>query len=170
MVPTPQGQTRAQAVVDQRGLGWAGALALLLLLVLPLCDRVLPATVVETTLGAPLFALAILAVASGALPTPRWLSGSTLVLLGRASYAVYIFHQPFKTVFMGIARGVGLATPSPALVVSFLCALELVCIGLFLWFEDPLRRLITRRRPLQVGSASGLGFSWGGAVRSRRSK
>ncbi len=129
---------------DQRGLGWAGALALLLILVLPLCDRVLPATIVEMTLGAPLFALAILAVASGALPTPRWLSGSKLVLLGRASYAVYILHQPFKTVFMGIARWAGLAAPSPALLVSFLGSLELVCIGLFLWFEDPLRRLISK--------------------------
>jgi peptidoglycan/LPS O-acetylase OafA/YrhL len=84
------------------------------------------------------------AVASGALPTPRWLSGSALVLLGRASYAVYILHQPFKTVFMGIARWAGLAAPSPALLISFLVSLELVCIGLFVWFEDPLRRLITK--------------------------
>jgi peptidoglycan/LPS O-acetylase OafA/YrhL len=129
---------------DQKWLRRSGALAFLLIFMLPACAGVLPAIVVETTLGAPLFALAILAVASGALPTPRWLSGSTLVLLGRASYAVYIVHQPFKTVFMAVAHWAGLDSPSPALLISFLVSLELLCIGLFRWFEDPLRRLITK--------------------------
>jgi peptidoglycan/LPS O-acetylase OafA/YrhL len=129
---------------DQRWLGGAGALALLVILALPVCARVLPATVVEMTLGAPLFALAILAVAAGALPTPRWLSAPTLVLLGQASYAVYIMHQPFKTVFLAVAQWLGLAAPSPGLLLTFLLTLELLSIGLFRWFEDPLRRLITK--------------------------
>jgi peptidoglycan/LPS O-acetylase OafA/YrhL len=127
-----------------------GALALLLVLLLPVCSSVLPAVVVEMTLAAPLFAVAIFSVASGALPTPRWLGGSTLVLLGRASYAVYILHQPFKTVFMAVAHWARLDAPSPGLLIAFLVSLELLCVALFHWFEEPLRRMITKaRNPLR---------------------
>ncbi len=129
---------------DLRWLRWSGAVALVLILILPASGGFLPGFMVEMTLGAPLFALAIVAVASGALPTPRWLSSSTLVLLGRASYAVYIVHQPFKTVYMAAAHWAGLDSPSPALLIVFLVSLELFCIALFRWFEDPSRRVIAR--------------------------
>ncbi|HWZ89783.1 MAG TPA: acyltransferase [Polyangiaceae bacterium] len=125
-------------------LRWAGVVACALILALPVFAFVLPETVVDNTLDAPLFAVAILAAASGAIPTPRWLSAPPLVLLGRASYAVYIIHVPFKPIFSKCARLVGLESPSPALLISYLLSLELLCIALFLWFEDPLRRLITR--------------------------
>jgi peptidoglycan/LPS O-acetylase OafA/YrhL len=121
----------------------SGLIAGALILALPLCTLVLPETVVHNTLDAPLFAVAILAAALGAIPTPGWLSAPPLVLLGRASYAVYIIHQPFKPIFLKLARLVGLESPSPVLLISYLVTLELFCIALFLWFEDPLRRLIT---------------------------
>jgi peptidoglycan/LPS O-acetylase OafA/YrhL len=126
--------------VDKRWLRRSGALALVLILLVPTSGFATPAM----SLAAPLFALAILAVASNALATPRWLRGSAFVLLGRASYAVYILHQPFKTIFLAVAHRLGLDSPSPVLLISFLVSLELVCIGLFRWFEDPLRRMITK--------------------------
>jgi peptidoglycan/LPS O-acetylase OafA/YrhL len=122
----------------------SGASACALILALPAFSLILPSAVVENTLDAPLFAVAILAVASGAIPTPGWLSAPPLVLLGRASYAVYILHLPFKTIFVRLAHLAGVESPSPVLLISYLLALELLCLALFLWFEDPLRRFITK--------------------------
>jgi len=121
-----------------------GALAVALLLALAIAGRALPVFLANAPLGGPLFALAILAFASGAIPTPNWLNAAGLVLLGRASYAVYILHQPFKQVFLMLAHLARFDAPSPALLVAYLVSLQLVCIGLFLWFEDPMRRRITR--------------------------
>ncbi len=121
-----------------------GIFSCALIAVLPVFSAVLPDAVVENTLGAPLFTVAILAAATGAIPTPRWLSAPPLILLGRASYAVYIIHVPFIAIFLKLARLVGLESPSPVLLTSYLISVELLCIALFLWFEDPLRRLITK--------------------------
>jgi len=129
---------------DRKALRWAGSLALALAFALALATRFLPAAVLESTLGAPLFAVVILALGSNALRAPSWLSGPVLVLLGRASYAAYILHQPFKQIFLRVARISGLASPSPALLLCYLLSLQLFCIAAFLWLEDPLRRLITR--------------------------
>lgn len=130
----------------RKGLCLLGSLALVLVLGLVMGGQFLPATVPETTLGAPLFAVAILALASGAFPTPSWLQGPGLVLLGRASYAVYILHQPFKLVFLKLAHLVRFDSQSLALLVAYLVSLQLFCVGLFLLFEDPMRRLLTKSR------------------------
>lgn len=123
----------------------AGALALGLIVAIALTVHLLPVAL-ESTLSAPLFALAIIALASDAIPTPRWLNGSGFVLLGRASYAVYILHQPFKQLFLMFAAFAGLGSPGPTQLLCYLVSLQLFCIALFLWFEDPARRLITRSR------------------------
>jgi len=130
----------------QKELRWSGSVALVLIFALALGARVLPPSVTDAPFGGPLFAVAILALASGAIPTPSWLSGPGLVLLGRASYAVYILHQPLKELFLKLAHFAGLDLPSPALLLGYLVSLQLFCIALFLWFEDPLRRLITKSR------------------------
>jgi len=127
-----------------RGLGLFGALALALVLTLAIGGRFLPAVVLESTLGAPLFAVGIFALASGAIPTPSWLNSPVVVLLGRASYAVYILHQPFKQLYLTVAHLAHLDAPSPALLIGYLVSLQLTCVGLFLWFEDPMRRLLTK--------------------------
>ncbi|HKO51787.1 MAG TPA: acyltransferase [Polyangiaceae bacterium] len=124
-----------------------GALAVALILALSVGSRYLPAAVPESTLGAPLFALVILALASGAIPTPNWLNSPVLLLLGRSSYAVYILHQPFKLFFLKLAQLAHFDAPSPALLIAYLVTLQLFCIGLFLWFEDPMRHLLTKPRP-----------------------
>jgi peptidoglycan/LPS O-acetylase OafA/YrhL len=122
---------------------WSAAAAFALILLISARPGLVPGAL-EVSLLAPLFALVIFALGSGALPTFEWLNGPVPVLLGRASYAVYILHQPFKTLFLAIAKRVGLDSPSAGLLIAYLIVLELTCIGLFHWFEDPLRRLITR--------------------------
>lgn len=122
----------------------AGVVAASLCVLLPFGQGLLPKAVLENSLAGPLFAIVILALATKAIPTPRWLTSAPLPLLGRASYAVYIIHQPLKPIVLGLLGLVGLATPSPLLLLAFLTLTEAACIGLFVWFEDPLRRWITR--------------------------
>jgi len=132
-----------------RAVRSAGLVALVLILILLGFDLGVPKVLIQNTLEAPLFAVLIFAAASGTLPSPRWLISRPLVLLGRASYAVYIVHQPLKWMFESVARRLGLASPSPALLLTYLVLLEILCIGLFLWIEDPARRFLTRRaRPV----------------------
>jgi len=121
----------------------SGALALASILVIAESERSLPVMVV-TNLGGPLFALAIVALASGVIRTPKWLTSPTLVLLGRASYAVYILHEPFMQGFLKLAHLAHFDSPSPALLIAYLLSLQIFCIGLFRFFEDPMRRLITK--------------------------
>jgi len=116
----------------------------------------LPANVTQGTLAAPLFAVVICALALGAIPGMHWLDSPVLLLLGRASYAVYILHEPIAWWFtraiacVGVGVGVVEVTEkSPLVLVSFLVFMELTCVGAFLWIEDPARRAITtagRRR------------------------
>lgn len=128
----------------ERGLHAAGLGAALLVGLLSARPGLVPGAL-EMNVLAPLFAVIVLALASGALPIFGWLGGSLPVLLGRASYAVYILHQPFKTLFMAVAQRAGWASPSPALLLAYLVSLELTCVALFLYVEDPVRRWITRR-------------------------
>jgi peptidoglycan/LPS O-acetylase OafA/YrhL len=130
-------------------LRWTGAISFVLALVLLGWDLGLPKEIVGDALEAPLFAAMILAAASGAIPSPRWLVSRPLLLLGRASYAVYIVHQPFKSLFLWLARSAGLDTPSPVFLLSYLVLLQAFCIVLFVWIEDPARRLIAKRRPIE---------------------
>jgi peptidoglycan/LPS O-acetylase OafA/YrhL len=125
-----------------RWLGVGGLLACLLLVGLFAFGTGLPRGLVSNSLGAPLFAILVLALARDRLPLTRWLRDPAWVLLGRASYAVYILHQPLKTWYLGIAAV--LAVPaSPALLAAYVLALQVVCIGAFRIIEDPARRFLT---------------------------
>jgi peptidoglycan/LPS O-acetylase OafA/YrhL len=128
-----------------KSLRWAGFAAIGLVLVLLGAPLHLPKALVENTLEAPLFAIMIAAAAAGALRAPVWLLSKPFIMLGRASYAVYIVHQPFKALFVRAAAQVGLDSPSPWLLIAYLVSLQALCVGLFVWIEDPCRRLIARR-------------------------
>jgi peptidoglycan/LPS O-acetylase OafA/YrhL len=147
MLGIAAGRVYVSGTLDRnlKALRSAGVIALVLTLVLLGFDVGVPKILIQNMLEAPLFAVMILAAASGALPGPRWLISRPLVLLGRASYAVYIIHQPFKWLFESLTRLAGVGSPSLALLISYLVLLEIFCIGLFLWIEDPVRRLIVRR-------------------------
>ena len=95
---------------------------------------------------APLFGLVILGGAGAAGPLSRWLSHRRLVVLGEASYSIYILHIPLFAWWLwllrkGIVHGL---TPVAELVVFF--ALVVVAsVATFLWVERPLRRWLLGR-------------------------
>jgi peptidoglycan/LPS O-acetylase OafA/YrhL len=132
---------------------WSGVAAFVFILLLSGYPELVPGAL-QTSLLAPPFAVAILAVGSGALPTFGWLDGAALVLLGRASYAVYILHQPLKTVFLMVVRCLGLDAPSPSLLIAYLIFVELCGVALFLYFEDPLRRYFRDRSRYPEGGSA----------------
>ncbi len=98
---------------------------------------------------APLFLLFILSLSLANARSTAWLSAPVLVLLGEASYSLYILQQPIHQIydeFIGprwdLAQAAGF--------YGYATLLVLVAIGTFLFFERPvqcwLRRLPPRPR------------------------
>ena len=92
----------------------------------------------------PLFALLILAVASSPKPERGVLAAPSLVLLGEASYALYMLHGPLHgymlTAFNRIAPG---ASGWTVFAVYSVAALALA-IASYHWLERPARELDPR--------------------------
>jgi peptidoglycan/LPS O-acetylase OafA/YrhL len=103
-----------------------------------------PNELLVNSLGAPLFAGVILALASGRLPAAGWLATGPWPLLGRASYAVYILHQPFKSWFLRVTDALGIGT-SPMLLAAYVLVLQVFCVGALKVVEEPARRFLTVR-------------------------
>ena len=96
----------------------------------------------------PLFIAVILSLSFGSTPIHRLLSGRMIVLLGEASYGLYLIHIPLWHLMKGFAWGHSLAAYPVYLVLA---------IGLsaasFLYVERPCRRFILRIfqvRPLET--------------------
>lgn len=84
----------------------------------------------------PLFALLIVSVALDEGPIGRWLCSPTLVLLGNASYALYLLHW----LPLGMAlHWVGPGQASLPMVMAGMLGLIVLSVGAYLWFEAPLR-------------------------------
>jgi peptidoglycan/LPS O-acetylase OafA/YrhL len=81
----------------------------------------------------PLFALLILALASGKTMFSAILESPVIVLLGEASYSLYLLHYPLGEVLLGSR------SPSQYLI-AFLCA-NLLAIASFWYVERPLMNL-----------------------------
>ncbi len=88
----------------------------------------------------------------------RFLSLPVLVLLGNASYALYLLHDPFLRYCKVLFNRRGIVLPL-AVDVPVACLLFAVCVGLsialFWLFETPLRLRIraafnNRRKPVEV--------------------
>lgn len=96
---------------------------------------------------APLFLVLILAVASSRWPWSDWLAWRPLVLLGEASYSLYILQLPIHQMYSKFLAGrLGLdALANFALYVLILIG---VSIFSFLWFEKPTNRFLRSRPPL----------------------
>jgi peptidoglycan/LPS O-acetylase OafA/YrhL len=117
-----------------------------------------PVWAAATVLFVPLYAATIYVPATNVGPMTRPLAWPVLVLLGEASYGMYILHWPLWSVFRGL--GVGLWGASSVTSPAFYAVYVVFVIGaallsLFL-LEKPARRAIRARfgsRPIPVRSS-----------------
>lgn len=114
--------------------------AFLAFLAIAFLPKVLPFIAMHDGLFAPLFALSIWSLSHPHLASSRLLSARWLVLLGEASFGLYLIHYPVLHLVMRLGLPLTLATFVPYLAV---------CIGLslasFFFFEGPARRLVLAR-------------------------
>lgn len=98
---------------------------------------------------APLFVGVILLLANGRGALVRMLSRPTLVLLGEASYALYLLHLPVAAWMSVISKHAGLALTPTETVVGFAVYLP-IAIGVSVltlrYVEEPARRAIREGR------------------------
>jgi peptidoglycan/LPS O-acetylase OafA/YrhL len=99
----------------------------------------------------PLFALLIWALATPRAWLSRIMAWSPLVLLGEASYAVYICHWPLMAWIMRVLRSIAPASIAPTHDVTSYSALIIIlasllglCIVIFKFIEVPARNKIRR--------------------------
>lgn len=103
----------------------------------------------ETGLLAPVFLAIILLLTDGDGALVRWLSRPSLVLLGEASYALYLVHMPVGEWLGTISRRTHLPvapwTGALGFTVYLVVALALsICV--LRWIEEPARRAIRDAR------------------------
>jgi peptidoglycan/LPS O-acetylase OafA/YrhL len=116
------------------------AAAIALLLVLAVSDRV-PYVLLHSGLLTPIFAALILGLAFDEGPLARVLRGRAVVMLGEASYALYILHVPVfilakKAAAPFAAPGV---EETPAFAAAFFVAVVAISVACFRWIEVPAR-------------------------------
>lgn len=70
----------------------------------------------------------------------------TLMLLGAASYPLYVLHLPASAATMRVFYG-GMATHALAIGVAFTLALVPLCIALERFVDEPVRRWLQKRLP-----------------------
>ena len=77
------------------------------------------------------------------------LAAPFFVLLGNASYAIYITHTFFEIAAVSLVRKLGWTTPLGLIVVALAIYVVIVAAGVvsYLRFETPMRKLLNGRRP-----------------------
>lgn len=133
-----------------RYAGWMASLAVLGCLgVLATGATVWSDTWLRTGLWDPVFVLLIYALAQGGGGIGRMLSARIAVILGEASYALYLLHEPFWTVMTHLLNSPETETvhqPLTALplVTAYVLAIVGISIFTFTMIEQPARRAIRR--------------------------
>ena len=102
-------------------------------------------TAFHNCLLSPLFCMIILGLARSDDAAARFLSTRPMVLLGEASYALYILHVPAMYVYAKALRMVGIGSLSAATTLAYFAVAVLVSVAAHLWFERPLREAIRRK-------------------------
>jgi peptidoglycan/LPS O-acetylase OafA/YrhL len=110
--------------------------------VVVVASGVVPELIMHGSLLAPCFAILIYALAFGEGRIARVLSMPPQVLLGEASYALYILHVPimFWIFFVGEKVVHRKLLEDPVVIVATMLGTVLVSVGVFRWIESPLRR------------------------------
>jgi peptidoglycan/LPS O-acetylase OafA/YrhL len=109
-------------------------------------ERHLPPAVLHDGLLMPATAAVILGLSFGGGPIWRLLSHPTVVLLGQASYAMYLLHMPLYSYFGASGkRLVHTPTEGWILLLLYLIALIGLSCATFLKLEEPSRKVILAR-------------------------
>ena len=131
------GAIAAKYAGKPRAPGWLFAGLALTVLAL----RTIPYAFLTSGVLLPLFVLFIVVIAAY---DGGPLSSRPLVALGRASFATYILHWPLFLLWSRVDRAVW---ERPTHVALFACVLCAVSLATFSFFEEPLRRRLTRDLP-----------------------
>lgn len=126
--------------MPSRPRSWPIALAAALLGIAIVVRAAVPYPIMHSGLLAPVFALFIFGFATQPAWT-RFLSAKPLLLMGEASYSLYLLHA---AVIVNLAWVFHLAD-SPhihSILVAFLVGINLFAIVVFRYIESPLRRLL----------------------------
>jgi peptidoglycan/LPS O-acetylase OafA/YrhL len=130
------------------GMLYGGAVGLVLIFGL---QSLLPQWLLWAQTDAGLVLLFGLVIFGGARAGGSWLGCSTLVLLGEASYSMYIFHTPiYFWWFWLTSKVLGLTLP---FFVNLALSLVLVIVAsvlVYLYVETPLRRWVVNGRRLGI--------------------
>jgi peptidoglycan/LPS O-acetylase OafA/YrhL len=99
----------------------------------------------HNALFAPLFAMLILGLAQ----QDSWLAAALnvrpLVLLGQASYALYLLHEPIAWLLYKNEHGPLRSVGAPTRLTIYLLAVATLSVLVFKYWEEPMRRMIRRR-------------------------
>lgn len=100
---------------------------------------------------APWFALLIVGLAKGGGVLGRLLSSKTMLLLGGASYSLYLLHMPILIYYKQVLARTGLATQVDGWqtlvnVLLYLAISVVASIACFLLVEEPARKTLTHKR------------------------
>lgn len=105
----------------------------------------LPYPLLHSGALAPLFALLILALASDRGPLVGALRSPTLELLGKASYAVYLLHEPIAAIlYKSPWSPFRVADPRPRFLLYLLVVIG-VSVVVLQWYEEPARQWLRAR-------------------------
>ncbi len=106
----------------------------------------LPPAILHDGFLLPATAAMILGLSLGGGPVWRWLSHPTIVLLGQASYAMYLLHMPLYSYFAVAGKHlVHTDVAAWVLLLLYFIALIALSCATFLRLEEPLRRVILAR-------------------------
>jgi peptidoglycan/LPS O-acetylase OafA/YrhL len=137
-------------------LGWLFPFGASATLVLFGCRSQLPQWVVSPPVQASVFSMLI--VGAGAARQRGMLAAPLFVLLGEASYSMYILHEPLVYWWERYIGGIGDVRTWSAFA-AFAALVIVGAVATHLWIETPTRRWLLRRRPSpsDVGTQAGAG-------------
>ena len=115
-------------------------LAILIILAIIYCTQIIPGRLLNNGLLSPFFALLLFLLSLEKSFLNRILSAKTLIVLGEASYFIYIFQEPIRSWIKLVLSKLNL-TFTPSIFLFYLCILCIFSV-FFVPFDNRLRSLL----------------------------